>query len=54
MFVKDFFGRDFGELMATAEGGQDRDGPLFAEGKLLSGHENFSSFERGPGRPADR
>ena len=54
MFVKAFFGRDFGKLMAAAEGGQDRDGPLLPEGKLLSGHENFSSFEKGPGRPADR
>jgi hypothetical protein len=39
MFVKAFFGRDFGGLMAAAEGGQDRDGPLVAEGRLLSGHE---------------
>jgi NAD(P)-dependent dehydrogenase (short-subunit alcohol dehydrogenase family) len=31
--------RIFGGLMAAAERGQDRDGPLVAEGRLLSGHE---------------
>jgi hypothetical protein len=27
-------------LLAAAEGGHDRDGPLLAEGTLLSGHES--------------
>src|SRR5690348_4590722 len=43
----------FGGLMAAAEGGQDRDGPLVAEGRLLSGHE-IQQFRKGFGRPADR
>jgi hypothetical protein len=38
----------FGGLMAAAEGGQDRDGPLVAEGRLLSGHE-IQQFRKGPG-----
>ena len=52
-FVKAFFGRDSAGLLAAAEGGQDRDGPLLAEGRLLSGHTKFSGG-KGPGRPADR
>jgi hypothetical protein len=40
-------------LVAAAEGGQDRDGPLLAEGRLLSGHE-IQQLRKGPGRPADR
>jgi hypothetical protein len=53
MVVKAFFGGIFGCLLAAAEGGHDRDGPLLLEGRLLSGHK-VSSSKVSPGRPADR
>jgi hypothetical protein len=40
MVVKVLLTGKFGVL---AEGGQDRDGPLLAEGRLLSGHEVISA-----------
>src|SRR6185437_670795 len=55
MFCKGFLWRGFpAGLMAAAEGGHDRDGPLLAEGRLLSGHEIQQLRERVSGRPADR
>ena len=49
MVVKAFFGREFGQVRQLVVDGQDRDGPLLAEGRLLSGHESQQLREMGAG-----
>jgi hypothetical protein len=44
---------DWAGLERLLGGGQDRDGPLVAEGKLLGGHM-ASRLEWGRGRPTNR
>ena len=55
MFVKAFYERDSRRVCFLLKGGHDREGPLLAEGRLLSGHE-VQQLEMGArsGRRIDR
>jgi hypothetical protein len=48
MFVKVFFQKEVG-LACSLLRGQDREGPLLMEGKLLSGHEDQQRAGNRPG-----
>ena len=50
------FSGKFTGFAACWGSGQDKEGPLVTEGRLLSGHTRFSrgAGKGGPGRPADR
>src|SRR2546423_11064635 len=53
-FIKAFYELDTRRVCFLLKGGHDRDGPLLAEGRLLSGHEVSSwRWARG-GRRIDR
>jgi hypothetical protein len=54
IFVKAFFGRDFGGFAGCFRGRTRQGWAAPGEGRLLSGHTKFSSFGKGPGRSADR